>query len=91
MVRKVGGQVDDLLAEIRIRVARNERVLVTPLTKRMSEGLDRVLRRARRAVRYLHSDIDTLERGEILRNFARRRFDVLVGINSCVRAWICPR
>jgi excinuclease ABC subunit B len=81
MVRKVGGQVDDLLAEIRIRVARNERVLVTTLTKRMAEDLTEYYAELGVRVRYLHSDIDTLERVEILRNLRAGEFDVLVGIN----------
>ena len=80
-VRPVKGQVDDLLAEIRDRAARGERVLVTTLTKRMAEDLTQVLSGARRQVRYLHSDIDTLERIEILRDLRRGTFDVLVGIN----------
>jgi excinuclease ABC subunit B len=81
MVRKVGGQVDDLLSEIRIRVARNERVLVTTLTKRMAEDLTEYYAELGVRVRYLHSDIDTLERVEILRNLRAGEFDVLVGIN----------
>jgi excinuclease ABC subunit B len=80
-VRPVRGQVDDLLAEIRIRVARNERVLVTTLTKRMSEDLTDFLHQNSVRVRYLHSDIQSLERVEILRDLRLGKFDVLVGIN----------
>ena len=80
-VRPVRGQVDDLLAEIRDRVSRRERVLVTTLTKRMAEDLTQYYQDLGVKVRYLHSDIDTLERIEILRNLRRGEFDVLVGIN----------
>ena len=75
------GQVDDLLAEIRDRAARSERVLVTTLTKRMAEDLTQYYQELGVKVRYLHSDIDTLERIEILRDLRRGAFDVLVGIN----------
>ena len=80
-VRPVRGQVDDLLAEIRARVARSERVLVTTLTKRMAEDLTDYLQQAGVRVRYLHSDIDAIERMEILRGLRLGDFDVLVGIN----------
>ncbi|MDQ3036768.1 MAG: excinuclease ABC subunit UvrB [Myxococcota bacterium] len=80
-VRPVGNQVDDLLGEIRLRVESNERVLVTTLTKRMSEDLTEYYAELGVRVRYLHSDIDTLERVEILRDLRRGEFDVLVGIN----------
>jgi excinuclease ABC subunit B len=80
-VRPVRGQVDDLLNEIRIREARGERVLVTTLTKRMSEDLTDYLQQAGVRVRYLHSDIDAIERMEILRGLRLGDFDVLVGIN----------
>ena len=80
-VRPVKGQVDDLLQEIRARVARKERVLVTTLTKRMAEDLTQYYQELGVRVRYLHSDIDTLERVEILRDLRRGEFDVLVGIN----------
>jgi len=80
-VRPVKGQVDDLLGEIRIRVERRERVLVTTLTKRMAEDLTQYYQELGVKVRYLHSDIDTLERVEILRDLRRGVFDVLVGIN----------
>jgi excinuclease ABC subunit B len=80
-VRPVKGQVDDLLAEIRDRAAKGERVLVTTLTKRMAEDLTQYYQELGVKVRYLHSDIDTLERIEILRDLRRGVFDVLVGIN----------
>ncbi|MCA1560314.1 MAG: excinuclease ABC subunit UvrB [Acidobacteria bacterium] len=80
-VRPVRGQVDDLLAEIRDRAARRERVLVTTLTKRMAEDLTQYYQELGVKVRYLHSDIDTLERIQILRDLRRGEFDVLVGIN----------
>jgi excinuclease ABC subunit B len=80
-VRPVKGQVDNLLAEIRDRVGRGERVLVTTLTKRMAEDLTTYYQELGVKVRYLHSDVDTLERVEILRDLRRGVFDVLVGIN----------
>ncbi len=80
-VRPVRGQVDDLLEEIRQRTARNERVLVTTLTKRMAEDLTDYLQQTGMRVRYLHSDIDAIERMEILRGLRLGDFDVLVGIN----------
>jgi excinuclease ABC subunit B len=80
-VRPVKGQVDDLLHEIRERVARGERVLVTTLTKRMAEDLTQYYHGLGVRVRYLHSDIETLERVQILRDLRRGEFDVLVGIN----------
>lgn len=80
-VRPVGIQVDDLLSEIGKRVAVNERVLVTTLTKRMSEDLTEYLDEHGVKVRYLHSDIDTVERVEIIRDLRKGVFDVLVGIN----------
>ena len=80
-VRPVRGQIDDLLQEIRARVERRERVLVTTLTKRMAEDLTQYYQELGVRVRYLHSDIETLERVEILRDLRRGAFDVLVGIN----------
>lgn len=80
-VRPASTQVDDLISEIRARVAVNERVLVTTLTKRMSEDLTDFLMEHDIRVRYLHSDIDTVERVEIIRDLRRGEFDVLVGIN----------
>jgi excinuclease ABC subunit B len=80
-VRPAATQVDDLLSEINLRVARNERVLVTTLTKRMAEDLTDYLGEHNVRVRYLHSDIDTVERVEIIRDLRLGEFDVLVGIN----------
>ncbi|MCG6881317.1 MAG: excinuclease ABC subunit UvrB [Deltaproteobacteria bacterium] len=80
-VRPAGNQVDDLLARIRNRVARNERVLVTTLTKRMAEDLTEYYAELDIRVRYMHSDIKTLERIEIIRDLRMGVFDVLVGIN----------
>ncbi len=81
IVRPAATQVDDLLSEIRSRIARGERVLVTTLTKRMSEELTEYLGENGVKVRYLHSDIDTVERVEIIRDLRLGEFDVLVGIN----------
>lgn len=80
-VRPVATQVDDLLSEIRVRSAKDERVLVTTLTKRMAEDLTEYLHEHGVKVRYLHSDIDTVERVEIIRDLRLGEFDVLVGIN----------
>ncbi len=80
-VRPVKGQVDDLLEQIRVRSARNERVLVTTLTKRMSEDLAEYFNEVGVKCRYLHSEIETLERVRILRDLRRGEFDVLIGIN----------
>ncbi|MEO9945726.1 excinuclease ABC subunit UvrB [Paraglaciecola sp.] len=80
-IRPVATQVDDLLSEIHICVAKNERVLVTTLTKRMAEDLSDYLDEHGVKVRYLHSDIDTVERIEIIRDLRIGKFDVLVGIN----------
>jgi excinuclease ABC subunit B len=80
-VRPAAHQVDELLEEIRVRVERNERVLVTTLTKRMAEDLTEYYQDLGIRVRYLHSDIDTLERSDILRDLRLGAFDVLVGIN----------
>ncbi|CCO44134.1 UvrABC system protein B [Vibrio nigripulchritudo SOn1] len=80
-VRPVATQVDDLLSEIRIRSQKGERVLVTTLTKRMAEDLTEYLHEHDVRVRYLHSDIDTVERVEIIRDLRLGEFDVLVGIN----------
>lgn len=81
LVRPATHQVDDVLAEIRLRVERNERVLITTLTKRMAEQLTDYLGENGIKVRYLHSDIDTVERVEIIRDLRLGQFDVLVGIN----------
>lgn len=80
-VRPTRGQIDDLLGEIRLRVSRGERVLVTTLTKKMAEDLTDYFRDVAVKVRYLHSDIKTIERMEILRDLRLGTFDVLVGIN----------
>jgi len=80
-VRPAGDQVDNLLEELRLRVEKNERVLVTTLTKKMAEDLTDYYREIGVRVRYLHSDIETLERIAILRDLRRGEFDVLVGIN----------
>ena len=80
-VRPVESQVDDLLSEIRLRAQKQERVLVTTLTKKMAEDLTDYLAEQQVRVRYLHSDIDTVERVEIIRDLRARVFDVLVGIN----------
>jgi excinuclease ABC subunit B len=81
IVRPASTQVDDLMSEIRLRILKNERVLVTTLTKRMSEQLTDYLGDHSIKVRYLHSDIETVERVEILRDLRLGTFDVLVGIN----------
>jgi excinuclease ABC subunit B len=81
VLRAAGTQVDDVLSEIHLRVARRERVLVTTLTKRMAEDLTEYLSEHGVKVRYLHSDIDTVERVEIIRDLRLGVFDVLVGIN----------
>jgi excinuclease ABC subunit B len=80
-VRPIGNQVEDLLAEVRKRVERSERVLVTTLTKRMAEDLTEYYSELDVRCRYLHSDVDTLERIELLRDLRRGEYDVLVGIN----------
>ena len=80
-IRPIKGQIDDLLHEIRARASRGERILITTLTKRMAEDLTQYYQELGVRVRYLHSDIDTLERVEILRDLRRGTFDVLVGIN----------
>jgi excinuclease ABC subunit B len=80
-VRAVKGQVDDLLEEIRVRAGRNQRVLVTTLTKRMAEDLSEYFAELGVRCRYLHSEIETLERIRILRDLRRGEFDVLIGIN----------
>ena len=81
VLRKATGQVDDLIGEIHKTVERNERVLVTTLTKRMAESLTDYLRNLDIRVRYLHSDIQTMERSELIRDLRLGEFDVLVGIN----------
>ena len=80
-VRPIDGQIDDLIGEINARTARNERVLVTTLTKKMAEDLTVYLQKAGIKVRYMHSDIGAMERMEIIRDLRMAKFDVLVGIN----------
>lgn len=80
-VRPIRGQIDDLLSEINIRTQRNERILITTLTKRMAEDLTEYLKNAGIKVQYLHSEVDTLDRLEIIKNLRLGEFDVLVGIN----------
>ncbi len=80
-IRKTDGQIEDILKECRIRAERNERVLVTALTKRLSEDLAQHLREAGLRCRYLHSEIDAIERVQILKNLRQGKFDVLVGVN----------
>ena len=81
VIKPIEGQIDDLLEEIRVRAAKDERVLVTTLTKKMSEELTDYLTEAGVRVRYLHSDVDTLRRVELLRELRSGVFDVLIGIN----------
>jgi excinuclease ABC subunit B len=90
-VRPATHQVDDVLQEIRMRVEKNERVLITTLTKRMAEQLTDYLSDNGVKVRYLHSDIDTVERVEILRDLRLGSFDVLVGINLLREGLDIPR
>ncbi len=81
VIKPIKGQIDDLLEEIRVRAAKDERVLVTTLTKKMAEELTEFLTEAGVRVRYLHSDVDTLRRVELLRELRQGVFDVLIGIN----------
>ena len=80
-VREIEGQVDDLMGEIKLRTAKNERVLVTTLTRKMAEDLTEYLERNGIRVRYIHHEVDTMERMEIIRSLRLGEFDVLVGIN----------
>ena len=80
-IRPVTGQIDDLMEEINARAARNERVLVTTLTKKMAEDLTEYFKNAGIKVRYMHSDVETIERMEIIRDLRLGKFDVLIGIN----------
>jgi Helicase subunit of the DNA excision repair complex len=80
-VRPTNNQIDDLLEEIQLRVEKDERVLVTTLTKRMAEELDKYFQKMEIRCRYIHSDVDTLERIEIIEDFQAGRFDVLIGVN----------
>ena len=81
IIKPTQGQIDDLVEEIKKRAGNNERVLVTTLTKRMSEDLTAYLQEKKLRVKYLHSDIDTIERSKILRQLRKKDFDCLVGIN----------
>lgn len=80
-VRPTKNQIDDLMEEVQIRVEKDERVLVTTLTKRMAEELDKYMEKMGVRCRYIHSDVDTLERIEIIEDFQMGRFDVLIGVN----------
>lgn len=80
-IRPTKNQIDDLLEEIQIRVEKDERVLVTTLTKKMAEELDKYMQKMQIRCRYIHSDVDTLERIEIIEDFQAGRFDVLIGVN----------
>src|SRR5690606_33325165 len=91
IVRPTEGQIDDLLEEIRVVTARGERVLVTTLTKKMAEDLTDYLADVGVRVRYLHSEIESLERMEILRDLRLGEFDVLVGINLLREGLDLPR
>ncbi|MCI6582369.1 MAG: excinuclease ABC subunit UvrB [Oscillospiraceae bacterium] len=81
IVKPIAGQIDDIISEINIRTDKNERILITTLTKKMAEDLTTYLENAGIKVRYLHHDIDTVERMEIIRDLRKGEFDVLVGIN----------
>ena len=91
ILRPASSQVDDLLSEVNKRVKLNERVLVTTLTKRMAEELTEYLAEHGVKVRYLHSEVENIERVEIIRDLRLGEFDVLVGITFCARASTCPR
>ncbi len=80
-VRPIKGEVDDLLEEVQLRAERDERVLVTTLTKRMAEELDKFMEKMGVRCRYIHSDVDTMERIEIIEDFQAGRFDLLIGVN----------
>lgn len=80
-VRPVEGQIEDLLSEINIRIERNERILITTLTKKMAEDLTKYFERLELKVRYMHHDVDTIERMDIIRDLRLGEFDVLIGIN----------
>jgi len=90
-VRPTRHQIDDLLAEIRLREEAGERVLVTTLTKKMSEDLTDYLIESGVRARYLHSEIDTLERIQIIRQLRLGEYDVLVGVNLLREGSTCPR
>ena len=88
IVRPTESQVDDIIAECRDAAAKGQRVLITTLTKKMTEALSEYMYEAGIRVRYLHSDIDTLERIEIMRDLRLGVFDVLIGSTCCARGWI---
>ncbi|MCH5682924.1 hypothetical protein LWM68_00690 [Niabella sp. W65] len=90
-VRPSINQIDDLLDEIDKRVTKGDRVLVTTLTKRMAEEMDKYLHRINIKSKYIHSEVDTLERVEILRQLRLGEIDVLVGVNLLERGWIYPK
>ena len=90
-VRPTQGQIDDLLERIKQRVDQTERCLVTTLTKRMAEELADYLSEMGIRNHYLHSDIQTLDRVEILRDLRLGVYDVIVGLTCCGRDWTCPR
>ena len=90
-VRPVKGQIDDLLAEIRTRAQLNQRVLVTTLTKRMSEDLANYYTEVGVRCRYMHSEIETLERIKLLRDLRKGEYDVLIGINLLREGWTYPK
>ena len=90
-IRPIKGQVEDCIEEIKQEVEKGNRVLVTTLTKRMSEDLTEFLREQEIKVEYLHSDIDAIERVEILRNLRAGAFDVLIGVNLLRKGWTCLR
>lgn len=90
-VHPVKGQIDHLIGEIRKRVEKNQRVLITTLTKKMAESLTEYLKDVGIRVRYMHSDIDTIERMQIIRDLRLGKFDVLVGITCCGKDLICRK
>ena len=90
-VRPVEGQVTDLLGEINARTAKNERVLVTTLTKKMAEDLTDFLTEQGIKVKYMHHEVDTFERMEIIKDLRLGSIDVWWASTFCARVWICPR
>ena len=91
LVKPTDGQIDDLVSEINLRTAKGQRVLVTTLTKKMAEDLSQYLEKLGIRIRYMHHDIDTVERMEIIRDLRLGEFDVLVGINLLGKALIFRR
>lgn len=90
-MRPVEGQIDDLIGEVNKETAKHNKVLITTLTKRMAEDLTEYMKEIGIRVRYLHSDIDTLERAQIIRDMRLDVFDVLVGSICCGKDWISRR